>query len=97
MQVTVEIPDQFVHQLVPEGRDLPRTLLESAVAAAYREGRLTMEQVRQMLDLGTRMDVDVFLGKHEIYDYTIEDLNQDLAALERVRRVKEQQELDRRS
>ena len=84
MQVTVDIPDQFIHQIVPEGRDAARALLEEAVAGAYRNRRLTMEQVRQLLGYGTRMQVDTFLQQHEIYDYTIEDLDKDMANLERL-------------
>ncbi len=84
MQVTVEIPDQFLRQLVPNGGDAARVLLEEAVAGAYRERRLTMEQVRQLLGYGTRMQVDAFLLQHEIYDYTVEDLDADMATLERL-------------
>lgn len=83
MQVTVEIPDQFVPFIVPEGADAARRLLEDTVAAAYREHRLTMEQVRQLLGFGTRMEVDPFLQRYEIYDYTVEDLEKDLAAMDR--------------
>jgi hypothetical protein len=83
MQVTVEIPDQFVPHLVPEGRDAARSLLEQSVAAAYRDRRLTMEQVRQLLGFGTRMQVDAFLQQHQIYDYTTADLDKDLATLDR--------------
>ncbi len=84
MQVTVEIPDQFVEHLVPAGRDAARSLLEESVAGAYRDGRLTMEQVRQLLGFGTRMQVDAFLQQHQIYDYTVDDLNKDMATLDRL-------------
>jgi hypothetical protein len=84
MQVVVEIPDQFVYQLVPKGRNASRTLLEEAVAGAYRERRLTMEQVRELLGYGTRMQVDAFLQQHEIYDYTVEDFEKDMATFERL-------------
>ena len=84
MQVTVEIPDQFVDQLLPAGRDAARSLLEQSVASAYRDGRLTTEHVRQLLGFGTRMQVDAFLQQHEIYDYTTEDLDKDMATLDRV-------------
>ena len=84
MQVTVEIPDQFVPRLVPAGRDAARSLLEESVAGAYRDGRLTMDQVRQLLGFGTRMQVDAFLDQHEIYDYTVEDLDKDTATLDKV-------------
>ena len=84
MQVTVEIPDRFVQSLIPAGCDGSRTLLEESVAGAYRDGRLTMEQVRQLLGFGTRMQVDAFLGQHEIFDYAIADLDKDLATLDRL-------------
>lgn len=84
MQVTVEIPDQFVRQLLPAGRDAARSLLEQSVASAYRDARLTTEQVRQLLGFGTRMQVDAFLQQHEISDYDAEDFNKDMATLDRV-------------
>src|ERR1700678_4568014 len=84
MRVIVEIPDQFFERLVPAGHDAARALLEEAVAGAYRDGRLTMEQVRQLLGFGTRMQVDAFLQAREIYDYTVEDLDKDMATLDRL-------------
>ena len=84
MQVTVEIPDEFFAHLVPEGRNAARLLLEESVAGAYRDRRLTMEQVRQVLGFGTRMQVEAFLQQHEIYDYTVEDLDKDMATLDRL-------------
>jgi hypothetical protein len=30
------------------------------------------------------MQVDAFLQQHEIYDYTVEDLNKDMATLDRL-------------
>ena len=91
MQVTVEIPDQFLHQLVPDGSDPSRTLFEHAVAAAYREHRLTMEQVRQLLGLGTRFEVDAFLQQHAIYDYSVEDLESDMNVFGRLFPTAEEQ------
>ena len=41
-----------------------------------------MEQVRQLLGYGTRMQVNIFLLEQEIYDYTVEDLAKDMATLE---------------
>jgi hypothetical protein len=59
-------------------------MLEEAAARAYRDGRLTMDQVRQLLGFGTRMQVDAFLQQHEVYDYTVEDLSKDMATLDRL-------------
>ena len=47
-----------------------------------------MEQVRQILGYGTRIQVDAFLQAHEIYDYTPEDLNRDMATLDKLLTVK---------
>lgn len=82
MHVTVEIPDRFVPNIVPEGADAARRLLEDSVAAAYRDRRLTIEQVRQVLGFATRMEVDPFLKRYEIFDYTPEDLLGDMAAFD---------------
>jgi hypothetical protein len=84
MQVTVEIPDEFAAQVVPPGSDAARLILEYTVAEAYRHRRLTMEQVRQILGFATRMEVDPFLQRYEIYDYTVEDLRSDIATLQDV-------------
>lgn len=84
MQVTVEIPDEFASNLIPAGTDGGRKLLEDSVAEAYRQRRLTMEQVRRLLGYGTRMEVDAFLGKYEIYDYTVEEFEKDMATLDRL-------------
>jgi hypothetical protein len=86
MQVTVEIPDEFAAVLAPVGEDAARKLLEDHTAQAYREGKLTMEQVRRALGFATRMEVDPFLNKYEIYDYTVQDLEEDLANLRRLTR-----------
>jgi hypothetical protein len=53
MQVIVDIPDEIAGRLVPEGVDLARTMLEDRTAQAYREGRLTTEQVRRALGFAT--------------------------------------------
>jgi hypothetical protein len=42
-----------------------------------------MEQVRQFLGFGTRMQVDAFLQRHDIYHFTVEDLDKDMATLDR--------------
>ena len=40
MQVVVDIPERLAGQLLPEGEDPARTMLEDRIAQAYREGRL---------------------------------------------------------
>ncbi|HTX75349.1 MAG TPA: UPF0175 family protein [Terracidiphilus sp.] len=91
MQVTVNIPEEFAPLLVPEGVDASRKLLEDTVAEAYRQRRLTMEQVRQILGFATRMQVDPFLQRYKIYDFTVEDLESDLATMKAWMKERESQ------
>jgi hypothetical protein len=84
MTVTVEIPDAVASSIVPEGADAARKLLEDTVAQAYRDGKLTTYEVQMALGLPTRMHVDPFLGKYQIYDYTIDDFREDMKNLRRL-------------
>ncbi len=43
-----------------------------------------MEQVRQLLGFGTPLQVDAFLQRHQVYDYTVQELEKDLATLDRL-------------
>jgi hypothetical protein len=85
MQVVVEIPDGIAERLVPDGVDLARTMLEDRTAQAYREGRLSAEEVRVALGFATRFEVEPFLLKHGIFDYTPAMLEADLERLEQIR------------
>jgi hypothetical protein len=84
MRITVDIPDDLAQQIVSPGSDLARILLEDFAVESYRAGKLTMEQVRQLLSFATRMQVDAFFQQHQVYDYTVQDLEKDLATLDRL-------------
>jgi len=84
MRITLEIPDDLAQQVVSPGRDPARSLLEDLAVESYRAGKLTMEQVRRLLGFGTRMQVDAFLQQHQVYEYTVDDLEKDLATQERL-------------
>jgi len=87
MRITVEIPDDLADKLVSAGVDPARILLEDFAVESYRAGKLTMEQVRRLLGFGTRFEVDAFLQQRHIYDYTVLDLEQDLATLDRLNNI----------
>ena len=84
MRIVVEIPDDLAREIASLGRDPARILLENFAAESYRADKLTMEQVRRLLGFGTRMQVDAFLQEHQVFDYTIQDLEKDLATLDRL-------------
>jgi Uncharacterised protein family (UPF0175) len=92
MHVSLEIPDELAPALIPEGQDSARAALEAWGLEAYRQRRLSGYQLRTLLGIPSRWDLDGFLKEHRVEKYTVEDLQQDLAT---IREFREQQKLDR--
>jgi hypothetical protein len=84
MRITVEIPDDLARKVVSPDADPARILLEDFAVESYRAGKLTMDQVRELLGFATRMHVDAFLQQHQVFDYTVQDFEKDLATLDRL-------------
>lgn len=84
MQITVELPDDIARQMIPAGRDPVRTVLEDIAVEAYRSHRLTEHQLATLLGMG-RYELDGFLKQREVWlEYSIEDLQQEIAVGEQV-------------
>jgi len=83
MEISIHVPDDVAQQLSGRWGDLPRHALEALVADAYRHGVLTSGQVRQLLSLSTRYEVDAFLKQAGAYLHLTEaDLDEDTRTLE---------------
>jgi hypothetical protein len=85
MQIRLEIPDDLVPILAPLGEDAARTALEAIGLEAYRRRRITGYQLRTLLGIPSRYQFEGFLKEHEVYDYTIEDFEKDLASIREFR------------
>jgi hypothetical protein len=85
MQITLDIPDDLAATLTPCGRDPARAALEALALEAYRERRLTGYQLRTLLGIPSRYELDGFLKEHKVYDYTFEDFEEDLASIREFR------------
>ena len=85
MRITLELPEDIAEGLASRWKDLPRAALESLALEAYRSQALTAAQLRGLLGFETRMQVDAFLKKHEVYDFTAADFEQDRETLRQVR------------
>lgn len=82
MNVAIEIPDDIGRMLGGQAGDVSRAVLEAVAVEAYRSGTITPAQVQQMLGLGSRWETESFLRRAEAYhDYTIDDLERDIAAI----------------
>ncbi len=84
MNVTLTIPDALATRLGAEA-DLPRRVLEALVLDAYRAGQLSNPELREMLGLQTRYEMDGFLKAHGVYEeFTLEEIEDQVRAMERL-------------
>ena len=81
MEITVTVPDDLASSLLSPGQDPARAALEAIGLEAYRQRRISAYQLRTMLGLPSRWDLDAFLKQHEVCDYTIEDFDEDLETI----------------
>lgn len=82
MEVKLQIPDQ-VAQLLSQKGDLSRLALEALALEGYREDRLTISQLSEMLGF-SRIQAEDFLGSHGIplMKITEADLDREAAIFE---------------
>lgn len=86
MQITIEIPDEFAQRLDQTAGNLSQRLLELMVADAYSQGKINTAEVRQILQLPTRLSVHSFLKQMNVYlNYDETELEQDIQTLNQVR------------
>jgi hypothetical protein len=80
MQITVQLPDDLAQR-----PDAARAALEAFALEGYRSGALSAYQIRLILGFETRIELDGFLKRHEVWEhaYSLEDLEKDRAGFER--------------
>ena len=81
MNLIVEIPDEIAGSL-SSGGDLSRRVLEGFAPEEYKSQRISKAQLRRLLGLETRYELDGFLKTHQVSpNITIEDLRHDVQDL----------------
>ena len=88
MQITLEIPDELADTIGASREDLSRAALEALGLEAYRQRRISAYQLRNMLGIPSRFDLDAFLKEHKVETYTMEDFEQDWATIMADRKAK---------
>lgn len=81
MEIILSIPDEFAAPLIPAGQEPSRAALEALALEAYRERRMSGYQLRTLLGISSRFELDALLKEHKIEKYTIEDFEHDLATI----------------
>ena len=82
MQIILDIPDDLASVLAPSGQDHTRAALEAVGLEAYRERRLSGYQLRKLLGISSRYELDGFLKAHQVEKYTVQDFEHDLATIQ---------------
>ena len=81
MNLIVEIPDEIAASL-SSGGDLSRRVLEGFALEEYKSRRISKAQLRRLLGLETRYELDGFLKTHQVSpNIAIEDLRRDVQDL----------------
>lgn len=88
MQVTLDIPDEFAACLTPAGQDPSRAALEAFGLEAYRQRRLSAYQLRNLLGMTSRWELDAFLKGHQVETYTAEDFEHDLDTIRHIEGIR---------
>jgi predicted HTH domain antitoxin len=79
MDVAFSLPEDLARRLQEQWGDLSRGALESVAVQAYRDGSLTLGEVRALLGHETRMETEAFLKERgALLDYSEEELEHDL-------------------
>jgi hypothetical protein len=85
MNVIVRIPDDLAERLGVDAAALERRALEAFGLAEYQAGRLTHFELRQLLGIPTRFELDGFLKERGINDgMTLEEFERELEDLDRL-------------
>ena len=78
MEITIKIPDELARRIIPEGLDPARQALEDIAVEAYRAHRLTGAQLRRVLGIPSRYELDAFLKKRGVWlEYSVEDFRRE--------------------
>jgi predicted HTH domain antitoxin len=86
MQITIDIPDEVAQRLDQTGDSLSHWLLEIIIADAYRCGKVNTAEVRQTLQLPSRLETHAFLKRMGVYlNYDEAELERDLQTLKEFR------------
>jgi predicted HTH domain antitoxin len=85
MDLTLSIPDDLAGRLGGSGGDLSRRALEAFAVEEYKKERISKAEVRRLLGIQSRYDLDGFLKAHGVWiEYGLDDFQREQEALDRL-------------
>jgi hypothetical protein len=88
MQITLEVPDDLAAPITAPGQEPARAALEALGLEAYRQRRISAYQLRVLLGIRSRWDLDAFLKEHKVETYTADDFDHDLATIRNIEEIR---------
>ena len=82
MQVTVTVPDDLAAALKLTDHNPAGAALQAMALEAFRQRRITAYQLRTLLGIPSRFELDALLKDHAIETYTAEDIEHEVNDLE---------------
>lgn len=84
VSLSIEVPDDIRNALEAQWGDLSRHLRENLALDGYRQGVLSLAQVRRLLGFSTRWDAQQFLGQRgvAVFDFDPSELDREAALQE---------------
>lgn len=87
MEVTAHIPDTISAKLGNDREAIPQWLLEKAGLEAYKSREISGYELRLLLGLTSRLELDAFFKRHGVYlEYTDEDFAHDAETSQQLQR-----------
>ena len=81
--VSFNIPESLKSLLAAEWGDISKAAVESLAIESYRTGKLTINQVAELLSLDSRWDAERWLGERGVnWNYDIHEFEDDLRTLD---------------
>jgi len=88
MSLSIEVPDDIQSALQAHWGDLSHRLREDLAVEGYRQGLLTLAQVRRLLQLRSRWEAQQFLGQRgvAVFDFDPSELDREATLQESIGR-----------
>lgn len=84
-EIKIHVPVEIASHLAVSADDLSRKALEALAIEGYRDGRLSVGQVAQMLEFSV-LQTEKFLHSKDVsLNYSLADFEEDLATLDELR------------
>lgn len=81
-EITISVPIEIAANLGVDEDDLSRKTLEALAIENYRNGRLSIGQVAELLELSVLQAEEFFYQKDVSLNYSLSDFEEDLATID---------------